>query len=59
MNNQDMLQFLLDLDRSDVTCSTWEASFIESVLQRGQVTFSPKQKDVIVKLAEKYDRDLR
>lgn len=56
------LAFLKKLDASDLIVSEWEASFIESALQREAkyttVTFSPAQRESIVKMRRKYEPDL-
>lgn len=58
MSDQDMLLFLIELDKSDLNVTKWEADFMASVLERRQVQFTPRQRSAIVKMMEKYDRRL-
>jgi hypothetical protein len=51
-DSQALRNFLKMLDESDMTVSDWEAGFIESNLSREH--FSPKQREITVKLIEKY-----
>lgn len=51
-DREELRTFLKMLDESDVNISDWEAQFIESNMSRDY--FSPKQRDVVVKLMEKY-----
>ena len=57
MNDQERADFLKKLDSSPtVTVTDWEAQFIASNLERGW--FSPKQREIIDRLIEKYDAKL-
>ena len=49
---EELCRFLKMLDDSDVSVSDWEAQFIGSNLTRE--FFSPKQREIIMKLMEKY-----
>lgn len=51
-DSQALREFLKMLDGSDVNVSDWEAQFIESNLSREH--FSVKQREVVMKLMEKY-----
>lgn len=51
-DSQALREFLKMLDGSDASVSDWEAQFIESNLSREH--FSPKQREVVMKLMEKY-----
>jgi hypothetical protein len=57
MSDQERADFLKRLDGSPtVTVTDWEAQFIASNLDRGW--FSHKQREIIDRLIEKYDRKL-
>lgn len=58
MADSDLLEFLLELDKSDIRVTPWETEFLDSVLGRNQVTFTPKQRDSILRMMDKYDRRL-
>ena len=58
MSDQDLLMFLIELDKSDLNVSKWEADFINSILERRQCRFTPKQQDVILKMMDRYERSL-
>lgn len=51
-DSQALREFLKMLDGSDANVSDWEAQFIESNLTREH--FSVKQREVVMKLMEKY-----
>lgn len=51
-----MCDFLRALDAADFNVSDWEAEFIESNLT--QTHFSPKQREIVLKLAERYAKRL-
>jgi len=48
----ELSRFLQELDDAPVEVSNWEAQFIESNIDTFQ--FSPKQREVILKLVDKY-----
>lgn len=51
------VDFLADLDdASHITVTDWESSFLESVL--GKTTFTPKQRESIDSMREKYRNQL-
>jgi len=52
--NKERLKFLIRLDASDVNVSDWEAKFIESHVDKPYVDFSPKQREAIDRMIEKY-----
>ena len=52
--SESLRDFLKRLDEADVTVSDWEAGFIESNLTREH--FSEKQREIVLKLMEKYSR---
>lgn len=51
-DSEELRKFLKQLDDADVNVSDWEAQFIESNLSREH--FSPKQREIVMKLMEKY-----
>lgn len=53
MDDQQRAEFLKRLDSASVTVSDWDAKFIESNLDRQW--FSPKQREIIDRMMEKYD----
>lgn len=58
MTDQERLRFLLALDRAEFSVTAWEASFLDSLLTRKQVTFSLKQRMVIDRMVAKYREKL-
>lgn len=53
--DKERLKFLCRLDLSDsVSVTDWEASFIESHIGEAHVDFSPKQREAIDRMIEKY-----
>lgn len=52
----ELLQFLRELDQSDVSLTDWEIDFLESML--GKNEFTPRQKAVIQDLIDRYDDQL-
>lgn len=54
LSDQELLEILYEIDQKSGNVSQWEASFIESNLERDQASFSPKQRDIIYKMMEKY-----
>ena len=55
-DTKSMCDFLRALDAADFNVSDWEAEFIESNLT--QTHFSPKQREIVLKLAERYAKRL-
>lgn len=51
-DDSELRHFLEMLDASDVNVTDWEATFIESNLQREH--FSAKQREIVMKMIEKY-----
>ena len=57
ITNKERREFLNDLDNSHrVEVTDWEAEFLESTME--QRSFSPKQRVVIDRMIDKYDRHL-
>lgn len=56
-DSQTLCNFLHALDESDVEVNDWEARFIESNLKTEH--FSPKQREVIVQMMEKYGERIK
>ena len=57
MNDNQLRQTLRQIDKDpDVTMSSYEASFIESVVFNYQGPMSQKQKSFCEKLIERYER---
>lgn len=54
LSNDECYDVLRLVDAGDFEVSTWEAGFLDSCL--GRSSFTLKQKDVILKLDEKYLR---
>jgi len=53
--DQERLKFLIRLDQAEnVNVSNWEAMFIESHISKAYVAFSPKQREAVDKMIEKY-----
>ena len=52
MSDEEMGEFLRDLDKADFEVTEWEAQFIASNLDRDY--FTPKQREAILRMAEKY-----
>ena len=52
MTDAERERYLRDLDDSDYEVSDWEASFVSSCI--GREYFTPKQRQVIESLMEKY-----
>jgi len=51
----ELLRALYEIDMlSDSSVNEWEASFIESNLERDATDSSPKQRDIIEKMIERY-----
>ena len=60
MDDQARMDFLKALDSADVEVSDWEAQFIESQLQRrGEISFTPKQRECIDLMVSKYDQHVK
>ena len=53
-DSTELCKFLKMLDESDANVTNWEAQFIESNLTREH--FSDKQREITMKLMEKYGR---
>ena len=58
MTDFDRLEFLKALDRSSLKLTDWEVDFIESVMKRGQKSFSGKQRASIDRMVDHYERAL-
>ena len=41
-----------ELDNADIPLTDWEVDFVESIMDQGR--FTPKQKDVLDRMKEKY-----
>lgn len=54
LSDEDCKDILREIDEGDFEVSDWEAGFIESCLDRD--FFTEKQKNVILRLDEKYIR---
>ena len=54
MTDEQMLDFLLDLDESGTSVTKWEADFLGNILTNKVRSFSPKQREVIDKLYIRY-----
>lgn len=50
--DQELRDFLKALDESDINVTDWEAKFIEGNLDND--FFSPKQREVVTRLIDKY-----
>jgi len=48
------LQFLEEIDDGDYEVSDWEAEFLESMLKRRPQSLSPKQQEIIIRMAKQY-----
>jgi len=53
--DKERLKFLIRLDQAEnVSVSDWEAKFIESHISKAFVDFSPKQREAVDKMIERY-----
>lgn len=53
--DKERLKFLIRLDQAEnVSVTDWEAHFIESHISKAYVEFSPKQREVVDKMIERY-----
>lgn len=52
--DEELLDFLQSLDNSEVEVGEWEAKFVESNLDA--ISFSPRQREVINSMIEKYGK---
>jgi len=58
VTDSERLRFLLDLRRSEITPTPAESKFVNSILDRGKVTFSIGQRNWLDKLIIKYRGEL-
>lgn len=58
MSDEERRQFILDLDKSDLDITDWEAQFCKSVIDKRLHRFSDKQRESIDKMVIKYDDQL-
>ena len=53
--DKERLKFLIRLDQAEnVSVSDWEGKFIESHISKAFVDFSPKQREAVDKMIERY-----
>ena len=54
MTTEELYDILETVDQVAYSVSKWEGEFIEDILSRQPPTFSTKQAQVILRLAQKY-----
>lgn len=55
--DEQRLEFLRDLDKSDVTVTPWEVDFLDGILSGDRTILTEGQRKVVDGLIEKYDRN--
>lgn len=53
-SDEELLECIQEIDQLVASTSQWEANFIESVLERGEASFSPRQREVVESMINKY-----
>lgn len=54
LTDEQRYDFLVDLDESDVTVTEWEAEFLDKIITTEQCDFSPKQRQAIARMYDRY-----
>ena len=53
-NDEERLDYLIDLDGRDVRLNDWEVDFVGSCVNKNKAAFSHKQRKVIERLYERF-----